>query len=141
MLKTTRYLFIWHCAIKNQEGGRPTRLVVWPVTLMNEQEQEKIFENIPCHVIKYVTTLTLGSWLNVECKGQWGQESVFRCETHFYKWGRVQRMEPNDFHMHSHFGNYIHVIVANVESLGWKRKQVANWAPRTPLERSWSVHA
>jgi hypothetical protein len=29
-----------------------------------------------------ITTLTLGSQLNVECKGPWGQESVCRGETH-----------------------------------------------------------
>jgi len=29
-----------------------------------------------------VATLTLGSRLNVKCKGSWGQESVFCCETH-----------------------------------------------------------
>jgi hypothetical protein len=38
-----------------------------------------------------ITTLTLGSRLSVEWKGPWGQESVFRCETHSHKWGRVQR--------------------------------------------------
>ncbi len=27
------------------------------------------------------------------------QDNVFRCETHFQKWGRVQGMEPNDFQM------------------------------------------
>ncbi len=26
-------------------------------------------------------------------------KSVFRCETHFHKWGRVQRLKPNDSHM------------------------------------------
>jgi hypothetical protein len=30
----------------------------------------------------------------MECKGPSSQESVFRCETHFHKWGRVQEMEP-----------------------------------------------
>jgi hypothetical protein len=43
-----------------------------------------------------VATLTLGSRLNVEYKGPWGQENVFRCETHFHEWERVQGMEPND---------------------------------------------
>jgi hypothetical protein len=33
----------------------------------------------------FITTLTLGSWLNVECKHPWGQENVFKCETHFHK--------------------------------------------------------
>jgi hypothetical protein len=40
-----------------------------------------------------VTTSTSGLQLKMECKGQ---ENVFRCETHFYMWGRVQEMEPND---------------------------------------------
>jgi hypothetical protein len=34
-----------------------------------------------------VATLTLGSWLSVESKGTWGQNNVFRSETHFHKWG------------------------------------------------------
>jgi hypothetical protein len=62
----------------------------------------------------FVATLTLGSWLNVECKGPWGQESVFKCETHFQKWGRMQGMEPNNSQVHSHFGNYIRAKVVNV---------------------------
>jgi hypothetical protein len=51
------------------------------------------------------TNLILGSRLSVECKGPWGQENVFGCETHFHKWGRVQKMEPNDSQVHSHFGS------------------------------------
>jgi hypothetical protein len=51
-----------------------------------------------------VTTITLGSWLNVECKGLRGQENVFGCETYFHKWERMQGMEPNDSQVHSHFG-------------------------------------
>jgi len=43
-------------------------------------------------------------------------------------------MNLNDSQMHSHFGNYIHAGVANVQSLGWKEKQAPNWAPRTPLK-------
>jgi hypothetical protein len=39
--------------------------------------------------IIHVKTLTSGSQLNVECKGPWGQESVFGCETHSHKWGRM----------------------------------------------------
>jgi hypothetical protein len=39
----------------------------------------------------YVTTLTSGSWLNVECKSTWGQENVFRSETHSHKWGENAR--------------------------------------------------
>jgi hypothetical protein len=42
----------------------------------------------------HVTTLTSGSWLNVECRGTWGQESVFESETHFHKWGTMQEIEP-----------------------------------------------
>ncbi len=29
---------------------------------------------------------------------------MFGCETHFHKWGKVQKMEPNDSQMHFHFG-------------------------------------
>jgi hypothetical protein len=43
-----------------------------------------------------VTTLTLGSWLSLECKSPWGQENLLRCETCSHKWGRVQGMKPND---------------------------------------------
>ncbi len=80
-------------------------------------------------------------WLNVECKGPWGQDSAFGCETHSDKWGKVQKMEPNDSQVHSHFGNYICVGVLNVQSLGWKGKQAPNWFPKIPLERSWSLDA
>jgi hypothetical protein len=44
----------------------------------------------------FVITLTLGSRLTLECKGPWGQESVFKCETHSHKWDKVQGMNPND---------------------------------------------
>jgi hypothetical protein len=36
-----------------------------------------------------IATLTLGSRLNVECKGTWGQMNVFRSETHVHTWGKV----------------------------------------------------
>ncbi len=65
---------------------------------------------------------------------------VFRCETHLHKWGRVQGMKPNDSLVHSHFGSCTHVGVVNVYSFGWKGKKMPNWAPKTPLERSWSLH-
>jgi len=55
--------------------------------------------------------------LNVEWKGPWFQENVFRCETHFHKWGRVQGMEPNGSQMHSHFGSYIRAGIMNVKLL------------------------
>jgi len=61
---------------------------------------------------------------------------VFKCETHSHKQERVQRMKPNDFQVHSHFGTYIHARVTNVWNLGWKGKQAPNWAPMTPLKRS-----
>jgi len=32
-------------------------------------------------------------------------KNVFRCETHFHKWGKVQGMKPNDSQVHSHFGS------------------------------------
>jgi hypothetical protein len=63
-------------------------------------------------------------------------ESVFRCETHSHKWGKVQGMKPNDSQVHSHFGNCTHTKIPNVQNLGWKGKQTPNWAPRTPLQRS-----
>ncbi len=88
----------------------------------------------------FVETLTLGSLLNVECKSPWGQEIVFRCETHSHKWGKMQGMKPNDFQVHSHFGNYIHDKV-NVQNLGWKGKQASNWTLKTPSKISWSVDA
>jgi len=30
---------------------------------------------------------------------------VFKCETHFHKWGRMQGMKPNDSQVHFHFGS------------------------------------
>jgi hypothetical protein len=84
----------------------------------------------------FVITLTLGLQLSVKCKGQWDQESVFGCETHFHKWEKMQGMEPNDSQVHSHFGNHTHVRVTNVQHLGWKGKQTSNWAPKTPLKNS-----
>jgi hypothetical protein len=43
---------------------------------------------------KGVITLTLGLQPNVECKGSWGEENVFKCETHFHKWRRMQGWSP-----------------------------------------------
>jgi len=68
-------------------------------------------------------------------------KNVFKCETHFHKWRKVEGMKPNDSQMHSHFGSCIRVGIMNVQSLGWKSKQAPNWAPMTPLERSWSIDA
>jgi len=62
-------------------------------------------------------------------------DSVFKCETHLHKWGKMQGMKPNDSQVHSHFGNCTRAGVVNVQNLGWKRKQAPNWAPRIPLER------
>ncbi len=56
---------------------------------------------------------------------------MFRCETHFHKWGRMQGMEPNDSQMHFHFGSCICVGVVNVQSLGWKGKKTPNWTLMT----------
>jgi hypothetical protein len=50
-------------------------------------------------------------------------------------------MKPNDSQMHSNFGGYTCVGVANVWNVGYKGKQAPNWAPRTPLERLWSLNA
>jgi len=72
-----------------------------------------------------LTTLTLGSRLTHEVK------SMFRCETHSHKWGRVQGMKPNDSQMHSHFGSCTRAGVTNVQILGWKCKQTTNWALNT----------
>ncbi len=73
---------------------------------------------VKCMDTMDVATLTLSSRLDVECKGSRGQESVFRNETHFHKWGKVQRMEPNDSQMHSHFGSYNRARVTSVQNLG-----------------------
>jgi hypothetical protein len=81
----------------------------------------------------YVVTLTLGLQLNVEWKGPWGQEGVFGCETHFHKWGRVQKMQPNDSQVHSRFGSYTRARVLNVQSLCWKGKKNKIW----PLGYHW----
>ncbi len=63
-------------------------------------------------------------------------ENVFRCETHYHKWGRVQGIKPNDSQMHSHFKNYTCAGVVNVQSLGWKGKKTLDSAPMIPLESS-----
>ncbi len=72
-----------------------------------------------------VVTLTLDLQLSGECKGPWGQENVFECETHFLTigGGGVQGMEPNDPQRCSHFGNCTCVKVLNVQSFGWKGEQ------------------
>jgi hypothetical protein len=36
------------------------------------------------------------------------QENVFGSETHFHKWGKVQKIETNDSQVHCHFGSCIH---------------------------------
>jgi hypothetical protein len=69
-----------------------------------------------------VVTLTLGSWLSVKCARAHEAKSVFKCDTHFHKWGKVQGMKPNDSQVHSHFGNCICAGVINVQSLDWKGK-------------------
>jgi hypothetical protein len=61
-----------------------------------------------------VATLTSGSQFCVEHKGTWGQKVVFKSETHSHKWGKVQKIEPNDSQMHSHFGNFIHARISNI---------------------------
>jgi hypothetical protein len=60
---------------------------------------------------------------------------VFRCETHFHKWGRVQGLKPNDFKMHSHFGSCTHVGVANVQSPGWKGKKNIKLGPHDTIKK------
>jgi hypothetical protein len=59
-------------------------------------------------------TLTSFLQLNVKCKGPRGHKSVFECETHFHKWGRMQKKESNDSLMHSYFGCYTCAWVQNV---------------------------
>jgi hypothetical protein len=49
-----------------------------------------------------------------EVQGPNEAKNVFRCETHFHKWGKVQRMKPNDSQVHSHFGSCTRVEVVNV---------------------------
>jgi len=48
-------------------------------------------------------------------------------------------MEPNEPQVHSHFENYIHGRVPNVQNFGWKSKQAPNWAPKIPLEKGFEV--
>jgi hypothetical protein len=55
--------------------------------------------------------------------------------------GEMQKMMSNDSQVHSHFGNYTHVEVPNIQSLGWKGKQAPNWVAMIPLELSWSLNA
>jgi hypothetical protein len=64
----------------------------------------------------------------------WSQENMFRCETHSHKWGSVQRMEPNDFQVHSH-------LCGSCEcSKPWLEKQTnTKLGPHDTLKRSWSV--
>jgi len=71
----------------------------------------------------------------------WGQKSVSGSETHFHKWGRVQKIEPNDSQVHSHFGSCISVKVPNIYNLSWKNKQTSNLVPMRPLQNSWSLDA
>jgi hypothetical protein len=89
----------------------------------------------PCHnpSIEFAT--------KCEVQGPMRLKSVFRCETHSHKWGRMQGMKPNDSQMHSHFGNCSHARIANVQSHGWKRKETPNWAPMIPLEFFWNEDA
>jgi hypothetical protein len=61
-----------------------------------------------------VATPTSSLWLSVGCKGTWGQKSVVKSETHSHEWGKVQKIKPNDFQMHSHFGSCIRVRVLNI---------------------------
>jgi hypothetical protein len=53
----------------------------------------------------------------------------------------VQGMESNDSQVHSHFGSCTSPRVPNVQSLGWKAKQVPNLTFKIPLKRYWSVDA
>jgi hypothetical protein len=69
-------------------------------------------------------------WLNVECKGIWGQESVFKNETHSHKWGRMQEIEPNGSQAHSHLESCMHGRVSNIQNLNKKGKQAPNWASK-----------
>ncbi len=43
-------------------------------------------------------------------------KNVLRCETYFHKSRRMQGMKPNDFQVHSHFRNYTHAKVVNVQN-------------------------
>jgi len=42
--------------------------------------------------------------IKCEMQGPMRPRGVFRCETHFHKWGKVQGMNPNDSQVHFHFG-------------------------------------
>ncbi len=60
---------------------------------------------------------------------------MLRCETHFHKWGRIQRMKPNDSQVHSHFGDYICAGISNGWSLGWKRKISTKLGPHDTIKK------
>ncbi len=76
----------------------------------------------------------MGSWLSVKCKAH-EVESVFRCETHSHKWGRVQGMKPNDSQVHFHFGGCTRAKVVNVQNLGWKGRKIPNWTPQDTIRK------
>jgi hypothetical protein len=59
-------------------------------------------------------------------------ENVFRCETHFHKWGRMQGMKPNDSQMYFHWE--LHGVgVANVQSL--ERQISTKLGPRVTIKK------
>ncbi len=100
----------------------------WPLFLMRES----------------VTTLTLGLRLNVECEGPQGQEIVFGCETHFHKWGRVQRMKPMTPKCTPTFGvalvreSWMFIALVRkvnkhqIGTLGYHWKVLEVWMPQVP---------
>jgi hypothetical protein len=80
---------------------------------------------LECH------NLNIGFTTKLVVQGPMKPKELFRCETHFQKWGRVQGMKPNDSQVHSHFGSCICRGIMNVHSFGWKDKQTPNWAKRS----------
>jgi hypothetical protein len=130
MLSTSTYP-MWYNVIPLFVPLDPSLYLTYPTK--TKGLDSSIFRNYTCYVLGnvylvhkqlvvpptyIVSSLTLGLWLSVECKGPWGQENVFRCETRSHKWGKVQGMEPNDSWAHSHFGSCTHAGVANVWNLG-----------------------
>jgi hypothetical protein len=71
----------------------------------------KIVFNPTCHNLNIRFTTKCG------VQSTWGQKSVCENETHSYTWGRVQKIEPNDFQVHSHFGSCTTVEVLNILNL------------------------
>jgi len=85
-----------------------------------------------------VATLTMGSWLSVKCKGPWGGKCV-------YVWNTLSQMGESARYEAQWLPSglwELHSCESCERSKPWlEGKQAPNWAPKTPLERSWSIDA